>query len=207
MHAGTTVSPLVALVVVTCLLSQPCSQHKARSQAICTQADQRGKKKNKKDCKHPVPAWHSPNKRFADAAQAGLGLQCAKSRLSVSLIAAAISPGWSFPEPCSPRPPQQTFFFFFLPAKLVFAMHMLPLPQAAWRGLAEARRGKAGNLHVPLTALLFPGTVPPLSPCPAQPGAAAVRAARPSSRVSISTWPTHPLSCAKTLSKLELLRF
>lgn len=71
----------------------------------------RAKGKKKKDCKHPVPAWHSPNKRFADAAQAGLGLQCAKSRLSVSLIAAAISPGWSFPEPCSPQPPQQTFFF------------------------------------------------------------------------------------------------
>lgn len=62
----------------------------------------------KNDCRHLVPAWHGPNKRFADAAQAGLGLQCAKSRLSVSLIAAAISPGWSFPEP---SPPRQTFFF------------------------------------------------------------------------------------------------
>lgn len=81
----------------------------------------------KNDCRHLVPAWHGPNKRFADAAQAGLGLQCAKSRLSVSLIAAAISPGWSFPEP---SPPRQTFFFFA--AKLVFAMHMFPPAQQGW---------------------------------------------------------------------------
>lgn len=87
------VFPLVAVVAVMCLLPQRCTQCKAKSQAICIRA---GQKKN--DCRHPVPAWHGPNKRFADAAQAGLGLQCAKSRLSVSLIAAAISPGWSFPE-------------------------------------------------------------------------------------------------------------
>lgn len=206
MHAGTTVSPLVALVVVTCLLSQPCSQHKARSQAICTQADQRGKKKNKKDCKHPVPAWHSPNKRFADAAQAGLGLQCAKSRLSVSLIAAAISPGWSFPEPCSPRPPQQTFFFFFPCKACIFHAYVTP-PPGSLEGSGQAKEGKSRKSARATYCSALPRNCPPLSPYPAQPGAAAVRAARPSSRVSISTWPTHPLSCAKTLSKLELLRF
>lgn len=169
--ARAVVFPFAAVVVVTCLLLQRCTQHKAKSQAICTQA---GQKKN--DCRHPVPVWHGPNKRFADAAQAGLGLQCAKSRLSVSLIAAAISPGWSFPEPCSPRPPRQIFFFA---AKLVFAMHMFP-PRPAGPGQAE--EGKGGkSADATFIALLFPASVPLLSPRPAQPMAACVQGARPSS--------------------------
>lgn len=44
-HAGITVSPLVALVVVTCLLSQRCSQHKAKSQAICSRQTKGEKKR------------------------------------------------------------------------------------------------------------------------------------------------------------------
>lgn len=88
-----------------------------------------------------MPAWHSPNKRFADAAQAGLGLQCAKSRLSVSLIAAAISPGWSFPEPCSPQPPQQTFFFFFFLLQSLYLPYICypspSRPGGVWRSKGE----------------------------------------------------------------------
>lgn len=178
-HAGATVSPLVALVVVTCPLSQHCSQHKAKSQAICTQADQ-SKKKKKRDCKHPVPAWHSPNKRFADAAQAGLGLQCAKSRLSVSLIAAAISPGWSFPEPCSPQPPQQTFFFFFLLQSLYLPCICYPSCLVGVRPSKGGERQEICTCHLLLCSSQELSHPP--SPCPAQPVAAAVRAARPSSR-------------------------
>jgi len=155
-----------------------------------------------------VPAWHGPNKRFADAAQAGLGLQCAKSRLSASLIAAAISPGQSFPEPCSPRPPRQTFFFA---AKLVFAVHMFP-PLSAQPGLAKQRRGKLGNLQMPLALL-----------CSSQPAShhsrlwlPVCREPDPTAEVgtgdSIITWPhihppAPPPSCVRKLSRLELLRF
>lgn len=114
-------------------------------------ARRQGREKN--DCEHPVPAWHGPNKGFADAAQAGLGLQCAKSRLSPSLIAAAISPGWSFHELISPTPSYVWVFVcwfvlvcFFFPAKLVFATHMFPpTPQ---QGPTEWREGKTGNLQM-----------------------------------------------------------
>lgn len=132
----------------------------------------------KNDCRHPVPAWHGPNKRFADAAQAGLGLQCAKSRLSVSLIAAAISPGWSFSEPCSPQPPRQTFFFFCCKACICYAY--VP-PRPAGPGQVEEGKGRE-SADATFIALLFPASVPPLPARPAQPVAACVQGARPSSR-------------------------
>lgn len=116
----------------------------------------------KNDCRHPVPAWHGPNKRFADAAQAGLGIQCAKSRPSASLIAAAISPGWSFREPCSPCPPPSNFFFF---CKACICHAYVP-PRPAGPGRAEEGTGRKST-DATFIALLFPASILPLPP-PAQ---------------------------------------
>lgn len=154
-----------------------------------------------------MPAWHSPNKRFADAAQAGLGLQCAKSRLSVSLIAAAISPGWSFPEPCSPQPPQQTFFFFFCKACICHAYVISPprLPGGVWSSKGGEKQ-EICMCHLLLCSSqeLFPHS-PPILSSTACDSSQAQQQRQDEVTASI---PGHTASeLYKILSKLELLRF
>lgn len=188
-------SSSVAVVVVTCLILQCHIQHKAKSQAICTWAGE------KKICRHPVPAWHGPSKRFADAALAGLGLQCAKSGLPVSLIAAAISPGLSFTEPCSPQPSPSNFFFC---CKACICHPYVPHQRA------EEGKGRK-SADATFIALLLPAGVPLLSPGLAQPMAAYVQEPRPSGRggdrCQHHYMAVHPLSCIRKFSKLELFRF